>query len=136
MSENTTMEVELGLSIEEMESLEKLEAQLAECRERVRVERQGYDLATEAAVENARQFNKCREELVECQARWRLAQKLDLEERSSDLGRLLEERWETPALDALLEQARAACAQIAEDWDWRASGDNTNADIAKAIRAE
>jgi len=91
---------------EALAEVKRLKAQLAECRECVRVERQGYNLATEAAAENASRFTECRKELVECQARWRLAQRLDLAARSSDLGRLLEERWPTPALDAALEDAQ------------------------------
>jgi hypothetical protein len=33
-------------------------------------------------------------------------------------------------------EAFECAAQIAGDWDWRSSGDNTNTDIARAIREQ
>lgn len=53
-------------------------------------------------------------------------------------------KWQdTNVLDALIESRVAAgvavekkrCAEIARDWDWRKSGDNTNEHIADAIEA-
>lgn len=39
------------------------------------------------------------------------------------------------AITEAVEGEREACAEIAEYWDWRGSGDCTNDDIAAAIRA-
>jgi len=54
------MEDDRPIYVQAVERIEQLERELAECRERVRVERQGYDLATQVAAENARQLEMCR----------------------------------------------------------------------------
>jgi len=121
----TFMEDDRPVYVQAIGRIEQLERELAECRERVRVERQGYDLATQVAAENARQRAECRKELAAAEAAaqeamWHIWSKPQYRVLAPETARAVEtlKQMGTEALDAALEQARAEererCARVAE----------------------